>query len=177
MALEPGRAVKESDWPALEANAKRFSKEKQPFERLEVSKEDLRKLFGYSKYKMHFVETFVPDGGSSTVYRNGAFVDLCLGPHILNTKQISAFKIMKNGSAYFLGDQANDSLQRVYGVAFPKAEQMKEWEIVFKGGKGSRSPGNRKAAEAFLVQPTLSWIPFSLTPWRTHLQCNSSYAS
>ncbi len=49
MALVPGRAVKESDWPALEANAKRFSKEKQPFERLEVSKEDLRKLFGYSK--------------------------------------------------------------------------------------------------------------------------------
>lgn len=162
MALEPGRAVKESDWPALEANAKKFSKEKQPFERLEVSKEDLRKLFGYSKYKMHFVEMFVPDGGSSTVYRNGALVDLCLGPHIQNTKQISAFKIMNNGSAYFLGDQANDSLQRVYGVAFPKAEQMKEWELFLKKAKARDHQEIGKQQKLFWFSQLSPGSPFLL---------------
>lgn len=65
MALEPGRAVKESDWPALEANAKKFSKEKQPFERLEVSKaESAKTLWDIpSMNKMHFVEMFVPETG------------------------------------------------------------------------------------------------------------------
>jgi threonyl-tRNA synthetase len=162
MALEPGRAIKESDWPSLEANAKKFSKEKQPFERLEVSKEDLRKLFAYSKYKMHFVEKFVPDGGSSTVYRNGDLVDLCLGPHIQNTKQISAFKIMNNGSAYFLGDQANDSLQRVYGVAFPKAEQMKEWETFLKEAKARDHQEIGKQQKLFWFSQLSPGSPFLL---------------
>ena len=128
MALEEGRAVKESEWPSIENKVKKYTKDKQPFERLEVSKDNLRKMFGYSKYKMHYIEKFVEDGGSSTVYRNGSLVDLCQGPHIQNTRKIEAFKITKNSSAYFLGDQSNDALQRIHGVAFPKKEQMKEWE-------------------------------------------------
>ncbi len=111
---------------------------------------------------MHFVETFVPDGGSSTVYRNGAFVDLCLGPHILNTKQISAFKIMKNGSAYFLGDQANDSLQRVYGVAFPKAEQMKEWELFLKEARARDHQEIGKQQKLFWFSQLSPGSPFLL---------------
>jgi threonyl-tRNA synthetase len=162
MALEPGRAIKETDWPLLEANAKKFSKEKQPFERLEVSKDDLRKLFGYSKYKMHYVEKFVPDGGSSTVYRNGALVDLCLGPHIQNTKQILAFKIMSNSSAYFLGDQSNDSLQRVYGVAFPKADQMKEWEEFLKEAKARDHQEIGKKQKLFWFSQLSPGSPFLL---------------
>jgi threonyl-tRNA synthetase len=162
MAMEPGRAVKESDWAALEAHAKKFSKEKQPFERVELSKEDLRKLFGYSKYKMHYVEKFVPDGGSSTVYRNGSLVDLCLGPHVQNTKQISAFKIMNNGSAYFLGDQANDSLQRVYGVAFPKAEQLKDWELFLKEAKSRDHQEIGKQQKLFWFSQMSPGSPFFL---------------
>lgn len=95
MALEEGRAVKESDWAPLEAKAKKYVKDKQPFERLIVSKENLRKMFGYSKYKMHYIEKFVPDGEGTTVYRNGSLVDLCQGPHIQNTRKIEAFKIQK----------------------------------------------------------------------------------
>jgi threonyl-tRNA synthetase len=128
MALEPGQTAKESDWSSLESKCKKYVKDKQPYERLEVSKDDLRKMFGYSKYKMHYIEKFVPDGESSTVYRNGTLVDLCQGPHIQNTRKIEAFKIMKNSSAYFLGDQTNDALARIAGVAFPKKEQLKEWQ-------------------------------------------------
>ncbi|KAL9622989.1 MAG: hypothetical protein Q9160_002707 [Pyrenula sp. 1 TL-2023] len=135
MALEEGRVVKESDWAPLEAKAKKYAKDKQPFDRLVVSKENLRKMFGYSKYKMHYIEKFVPDGEGSTVYRNGSLVDLCQGPHIQNTRKIEAFKIQKNSSAYFLGDQSNDSLQRIHGVAFPKKDQLKEWEHFLEEAK------------------------------------------
>ncbi|KAJ4503083.1 threonyl-tRNA synthetase [Exophiala dermatitidis] len=135
MALEPGRSVREAEWPSLENRAKKFAKEKQAFERLEVSKDDLRKMFGYSKYKMHYIEKFIPDGESSTVYRNGTLVDLCQGPHIQNTRKIESFKIMKNSSAYFLGDQNNDSLQRIHGVAFPSKQQLKEWEHFLEEAK------------------------------------------
>ncbi|EXJ67032.1 threonyl-tRNA synthetase [Cladophialophora psammophila CBS 110553] len=135
MALEPGKAVREAEWPSLENRAKKFAKDKQAFERLEVSKDNLRKMFGYSKYKMHYIEKFVPDGESSTVYRNGTLVDLCQGPHIQNTRKIESFKIMKNSSAYFLGDQNNDSLQRIHGVAFPSKQQLKDWEIFLEEAK------------------------------------------
>ena len=135
MALEPGRAVNQSEWPAIEARAKKYFKEKQPFERLEVSKENLKKMFGYSKYKMHYIDKFVEEGGSSTVYRNGSLVDLCTGPHIQSTKKIETFKIMKNSSAYFLGDQNNDSLQRIHGVAFGSKQEMKDWETFLEEAK------------------------------------------
>ena len=128
MAIEAGRAVKESEWAPLEAKAKKYFKDKQPFERLQVSKENLLKMFHYSKYKTHYINKFVPDGDSSTVYRNGSLVDLCQGPHIQNTRKIEAFKIMKNSSAYFMGDQSNDSLQRIHGVAFPSKGELKEHE-------------------------------------------------
>ena len=53
-------------------------------------------------------------------------VDLCLGPHLPDLGRVKAFKIMKNSASYFLGDAKNDSLQRIYGVAFPDNKQMKE---------------------------------------------------
>lgn len=71
-------------------------KEKQPFDRLWVSKKNLEKMFGYSKYKLHYINALLPEDGS-TVYRCGTLVDLCRGPHIQNTNKIKAFKIMKVG--------------------------------------------------------------------------------
>lgn len=88
------QVVKESDWPLLESKASKFFKEKQPFQRLHVSIEDLRKMFSYSKYKMYYIENLLPPEGS-TVYKCGSLVDLCLGPHIQNTAKIKTFHIMK----------------------------------------------------------------------------------
>ena len=88
------QVVKETDWPPLESKASKFFKEKQPFERLHVSIADLKEMFGYSKYKMYYIENLLPPEGS-TVYKCGTLVDLCLGPHIQNTGKIKAFQIMK----------------------------------------------------------------------------------
>lgn len=118
------RTVSQSDFPNLEGVAKDVIKQKQKFERLVMSKEDLLKMFHYSKYKTYLVNTKVPDGGSTTVYRCGTLIDLCIGPHIPNTGRIKAFKLLKNSSCYFLGDANNDSLQRVYGIAFPDKKLM-----------------------------------------------------
>ncbi|CUS23306.1 LAQU0S09e01816g1_1 [Lachancea quebecensis] len=120
----PERTVSQNDFPALESVSKNVIKEKQKFERLVMSKEDLLKMFHYSKYKTYLVQTKIPDGSSTTVYRCGKLIDLCVGPHIPHTGRIKAFKLLKNSSCYFLGDSNNDSLQRVYGISFPDKKLM-----------------------------------------------------
>ncbi|BAO41767.1 Threonyl-tRNA synthetase [Kluyveromyces marxianus] len=120
----PERTVSQADFPNLEAVAKAAIKQKQKFERLVLSKEDLLKMFHYSKYKTYLVSTKIPDGGSTTVYRCGPLIDLCTGPHIPHTGRIKAFKLLKNSSCYFLGESTNDSLQRIYGIAFPDKKLM-----------------------------------------------------
>lgn len=118
------KTISQADFPALEGVAKAVIKEKQKFERLVMSKEDLLKMFHYSKYKTYLVQNKIPDGGASTVYRCGKLIDLCVGPHIPHTGRIKAFKLLKNSSCYFLGESDNDSLQRVYGVSFPDKKLM-----------------------------------------------------
>ncbi|KAK4161668.1 hypothetical protein QBC43DRAFT_268261 [Cladorrhinum sp. PSN259] len=124
MALPEGAAVQSSDWAPLEAIVSKVVKEKQPFQRLEMSKEDLLKMFSYNKYKQHIIKDKIADNTRTTVYRNGPLIDLCRGPHVPDTSRIEAFAIMKNSSSYFLGDANNDSLQRIYGVSFPDKKQM-----------------------------------------------------
>ncbi|KAK9470279.1 uncharacterized protein V1510DRAFT_423462 [Dipodascopsis tothii] len=125
MAIQD-RAVSQTDYAALETICKSAIKEKQPFERLVVTKENLLKMFSHNKYKQTIINSKIPDGTSTTVYRCGPLIDLCVGPHVPNTGRIKAMKVMKNSASYFLGDAANDSLQRIYGVSFPDTKQMAE---------------------------------------------------
>jgi threonyl-tRNA synthetase len=127
MAIED-RAVTNADYPALEKVSESAIKEKQKFERLVVPKETLLEMFAYNKYKKHLIETKIPDGTSTTVYRCGPMVDLCVGPHIPHTGKIKAFMITKNSASYFLGDANNDSLQRIYGISFPDKKQLTDYK-------------------------------------------------
>lgn len=125
MSIDDGaRAVAAAEFPAIEGWAKTAIKEKQKFERLIVSKEDLLKMFSYNKYKQALISSKIPDGTSTTVYRCGPLIDLCRGPHIPHTGRIKAIKLLKNSASYFLGDSNNDSLQRIYGVSFPDKKLM-----------------------------------------------------
>ncbi|TDZ29556.1 Threonine--tRNA ligase [Colletotrichum spinosum] len=130
MALPGGAAVQASDWKPLETIVGSIVKEKQKFERLELTKAELLEMFSYNKYKRHIINDKIPDGTKTTVYRNGPLIDLCRGPHVPSTDRIEAFSIMKNSASYFLGSQENDSLQRVYGVSFPSKKELaahKKW--------------------------------------------------
>lgn len=126
MGLPEGGAVQQADWKPLETLVTQIVKEKQPFERLVLTKEDLLEMFSYNKYKQHIIKDKIKDGESTTVYRNGPLIDLCRGPHVPNTGRIETFAIMKNSASYFLGNKDNDSLQRIYGVSFPDKKQMAE---------------------------------------------------
>ncbi|KAL2072288.1 hypothetical protein VTL71DRAFT_11631 [Oculimacula yallundae] len=126
MSLPDGAPVQQSDWKPLETLVSQIVKEKQPFERLVLSKEDLLEMFSYNKYKQHIIKDKIKDGEFTTVYRNGPLIDLCRGPHVPNTGRIETFAIMKNSASYFLGNKDNDSLQRIYGVSFPDKKQMAE---------------------------------------------------
>jgi threonyl-tRNA synthetase len=126
MALPEGAAVQSSDWQPLEQIVGGIVKEKQKFERLEMTKEELLEMFRYNKYKQYIISTKIPDGTSTTVYRNGPLIDLCRGPHVPDTGRVEAFSIMKNSASYWLGSQENESLQRVYGVSFPDKKKMAE---------------------------------------------------
>lgn len=127
MAIQD-RTVATGDYSALETVAKSAVKDKQRFERLVVPKETLLEMFKYNKYKVQLIQSKIPDGTSTTVYRCGPMIDLCIGPHIPHTGRIKAFMVTKNSSSYFLGDAANDSLQRIYGISFPDTKQLTEYK-------------------------------------------------
>ena len=88
-------------------------------------------MFRHNPFKVSLISNKIADGGKVTAYKCGDLIDLCTGPHIPTTKIIKAFKVMKNSSAYWLGDAQNDSLQRVYGVSFPSKAALDEY-IHFK---------------------------------------------
>ncbi|KAJ2896288.1 uncharacterized protein MKZ38_005690 [Zalerion maritima] len=124
MCLPENKPVMSTDYKPLETIVTSIVKEKQKFERLIMTKEELLEMFSYNKYKQHIINDKIPDGTSTTVYRNGPLIDLCRGPHVPDTGRIETFSVMKNSSSYFLGNKDNDTLQRVYGVSFPDKKQM-----------------------------------------------------
>jgi threonyl-tRNA synthetase len=87
--------VQLEDQEALEKLASTIIKEKQPFERLEMTKTDILEMFKYSKFKVHFINERVPDGSTSTVYRCGSFIDFCRGPHVRHTGITKAFSVLR----------------------------------------------------------------------------------
>src|SRR6266513_1778282 len=69
----------------------------------------------------------IPEGEQITYFKNGDFIDLCAGPHVMRTGNIGAFKLTQVASAYYKGDERNPQLQRIYGTAFKNKTQLEEW--------------------------------------------------
>lgn len=122
-----GPGVSNTEYKAMEELVKKIVKEKQPFERLEMKKADLLKMFEYNEFKLRILNEKVTTD-TTTVYRCGPLIDLCRGPHVRNTGKIKALKVTKNSSTYWEGKADAESLQRVYGISFPDPKQLKEWE-------------------------------------------------
>ncbi|XP_077935097.1 threonine--tRNA ligase 2, cytoplasmic isoform X3 [Halichoerus grypus] len=121
------RAVSSTELSALENICKAIIKEKQPFERLEVSKEVLLEMFKYNKFKCRILNEKI-NTPTTTVYRCGPLIDLCKGPHVRHTGKIKTITIFKNSSTYWEGNPEMETLQRVYGISFPDNKMMKTWE-------------------------------------------------
>lgn len=96
------------------------------FKRLVVTKDEALELFSYSPLKRELISEHVADGDTCTVYGCGTFVDFCRGPHVPDLSFLKCFHTMSVSAAYFKGDSSRESMQRVYGVAFPSAQLLKE---------------------------------------------------
>eukprot|EP01147_Barroeca_monosierra_P002497 gene2497-5427_t len=120
------RTVQDSDLKAVESIVSKAIKEKQPFQRLIMRKEDLLRMFQGNPFKQRIISEKVTEP-KTTVYRCGPLIDLCRGPHIRNTGQVKAFTTTKSSSSYWEGDCAAECLQRIYAISFPSKDQLKEW--------------------------------------------------
>ena len=87
-------------------------------------------MFEYNPFKIQLIKAKIPDGGVTSAYRCGNLIDLCTGPHIPSAGLVKGFKVMKNSSAYWLGKKENDTLQRVYGISFPKQSLLEEFSKI-----------------------------------------------
>jgi threonyl-tRNA synthetase len=122
--FELPRPLTPDDLPIIEAKMKELVKANLPFKREELSKDDARSLFAKQPYKLELIEEIEDE--KVGVYRQGAFVDLCRGPHVAATGEIKAFKLVSIAGAYWRGDEHNPMLQRVYGVAFETKDALDE---------------------------------------------------
>src|SRR5205814_4345110 len=107
------------DLVQIEARMREIVAADQPFEYSEATRDEARRRFEAAgeKYKLHFL-SMVPEGVKVTYYKNGPLLDLCRGPHLHSTGQVTAFKLTHVAGAYWLGQERNEMLQRIYGTAF-----------------------------------------------------------
>ncbi|HET8738192.1 MAG TPA: threonine--tRNA ligase [Acidimicrobiia bacterium] len=119
------------DLERIEARMKEIVAEDQPFERVEMSREQALEVFADHKFKKEIIEnvdpTEVAGGDKVTAYRNDGFIDLCRGPHLPSTGRIPAFKVTRSSGAYWRGDQSREQLQRVYGTAWASKADLEAY--------------------------------------------------
>jgi threonyl-tRNA synthetase len=116
----------EADLAAIEARMAEVVARDEKFVRVEESRD--KGLTDYSAQgefmKVHFIEKFTKPGEEISLYKNGEFTDFCRGPHIPSTGRVKAYKVTSIAGAYWLGDEKNQQLQRIYGTAFFNAKEM-----------------------------------------------------
>ena len=144
--LDLAHRISPEDFEKIEAEMKREIKANHSFERMEVSRDEALEMGKKgrlaalsdrdqpSKYKMDIIENIPPDEKIS-LYRNGDFVDLCAGPHVMRTGNIGAFKLTSVASAYYKGDEKNPQLQRVYGTAFKTKKELDDYFAMLEEAK------------------------------------------
>ena len=116
------------DLKAIEGKMAEVVARNEPFVREWESRDQSLARFKASNdfMKAHFVERFTKPGEEISFYRNGAFEDFCRGPHVPSTGRVKAFKVMSLAGAYWLGDEKNPQLQRIYGTAFFSNKEMEQ---------------------------------------------------
>jgi threonyl-tRNA synthetase len=114
------------DLKKITAEMKRLVKERYKMERIEVSPDKAREIMKDEPYKLELIDEHAGKGETITLYRQGNFTDLCAGPHLFDISKIKAIALLSSTGAYWRGDSKNKALQRIYGIAFPKASELEE---------------------------------------------------
>ncbi|MSR82827.1 MAG: threonine--tRNA ligase [Candidatus Latescibacteria bacterium] len=122
------------DLEAIEKEMRKIVKENHRFERLDVSREEACALLEGQPYKLEILGD-LEEGERLSCYRDGDFVDLCRGPHMLSTGQVKHFKLLSAAGAYWRGDEKKKMLQRIYGTAFVSQEALDHHLVMIEEAK------------------------------------------
>ena len=130
-----GRTITDADLPKVEQKMLELARGKENFTRIEVSKAEAMEHFKAKgdQYKCELISELAD--GTITYYTNGAFTDLCRGPHLRNTDVIKAVKLTAIAGAYWRGDQNREQLTRIYGITFPKKSMLDEYLVLLEEAK------------------------------------------
>src|ERR1700751_2081688 len=167
--------ISPDDFEKIEAEMKKEIKANHPFEKTEVSRDEALELGKQgrlaalgersepSKFKLDIIEN-IPADEKISLYRNGEFIDLCAGPHVMRTGNIGAFKLTNVASAYYKGDEKNPQLQRVYGTAFKTRKELDDYFAMLEEAKKRDHRKLGKELEIYVIDedggPGLPlWLP------------------
>lgn len=149
--IDLGQSLTPEDLVRIEAKMAEIVAADRPFIREEMSVEEALRLFKErgEDYKVEQIERL---GEPPSIYREGDFIDLCRGPHLPSTGYVAAFKLLSVAGAYWLGDEKNAQLQRVYGISFPKKSLLDEY--LFRLEEAKRRDHRRlgKELDLFTIQ-------------------------
>ena len=117
--------ISDTDLSKIEKKMKKLIKENLKFIKKTVSKKEAKKIFKNQPYKLKLIDE---NKGKIIIYETGEFIDLCKGPHVKSTKEIKidGFKLTKTAGAYWKGDEKNQMLTRIYGIAFNSKSELEK---------------------------------------------------
>ncbi len=160
-----GDVISENDFPKIEAKMKELAKKNEPVVRKEVAKAEALKEFKEAgqDYKCEHIEEDLEDG-TITTYTQGAFTDLCRGPHLVSTGAIKAVKITSVAGAFWRGDAKRDQMTRIYGISFPKKKMLDEHLAMIEEAKKRDHRKIGKEMELFMFSDRVGkglpiWLP------------------
>lgn len=160
-----GTPISENDFPKIEEKMREFAKRDEAIVRREVSKADALKEFKEDgqEYKCEHIDLDLEDGTIST-YSQGAFTDLCRGPHLMSTGPIKAIKLTSVAGAFWRGDAEKDQLTRIYGITFPKKKMLDEYLVMLEEAKKRDHRKIGKEMELFMFSERVGkglpiWLP------------------
>ena len=160
-----GVVIKEGDLPTIEKKMQELAAKKEELIRREVSKADALKLFNADGqlYKCEHIDQDLEDGTIST-YTQGAFTDLCRGPHLMNTGAIKAIKLTSVSAAFWRGDANREQMTRIYGISFPKKKLLDEYLVMLEEAKKRDHRKIGKEMDLFMFSETVGkglpmWLP------------------
>ena len=164
--IEPGGGVvlTDKDLEAIEKKMLELARQKEEFRRIDVDKKEALEHFaGLGEvYKVELINDL--EDGKITYYRQGAFTDLCRGPHLPDTSYIKAIKLTSLAGAYWRGDEHNKMLTRIYGITFPKQKMLDEWLVLMEEAKKRDHRKIGKEMELFTFSQAVGaglplWLP------------------
>ena len=151
------------DFSKIEAEMKKIVKSNLPIERFTLPREEAIAFMSkyHEKYKVELIQD-LPEGEEISFYRQGAFTDLCRGPHLPSTGKIKAFKLVSIAGAYWRGDEKKKMLTRIYGTAFAKKEEMDEYFAMLEEAKKRDHIKLGREMKLFALLPEGKGFPFFL---------------